>query len=165
MRTTPVLLAALALASSVACHEAEPIGVPRPGIWTTAGIDTVPGNGSVMELRAMKQRWSDARDGRDYAFETSVSCFCPEEYVRPVIVEVSGDAVTRVLDAETGATRPAERYWTIEGLFDRAIAERTGGGRVRVTYARASGYPVWVEIGTPENDAGAWYSVTSVMVK
>ena len=165
MRPTLVLLAALALTSSVACHEAEPIGVPRPGIWTTAGTDTVPGNGSVMELRAMKQRWAAARDGRDYAFETAVSCFCPDEYVRAVIVEVSSDAVTRVRDAETGASRPADRYWTIEGLFDRAIAERAGGGRVRATYARASGYPVWIEIGTPENDAGAQYSVTSVMVE
>lgn len=157
--------AALALTTLAACNQSDPVGVPRPGIWTAAGEDTVRGSGSVVELRAMERRWAETRDGRGYQFATSVSCFCPQEHTRPVLVSVRGSTVTSVLDAETREARPAGRYWTIESLFDMAIAERTRGGRVRVTYSRTSGYPVWMEIGTPENDAGAYYSVSSVMLE
>jgi hypothetical protein len=160
-----LLAATVALGSLTACTESDPVGAPRPGIWTAAGEDTVRGNGSVIELRAMKQRWADTRDGRSYQFVASVSCFCPPRNTRPVIVSVRGSQVTSVLDAETREPRPVEGYWTIEALFDRAIAARAGGGRVRVTCSRSGGYPVWAEIGTPENDAGAFYGVSSVMLE
>lgn len=166
MRRSVVLLAtALSFTSLAACRQSEPVGVPRPGVLFAAGSDTVAGNGSVVELRAMKEKWATARDGRDYQFNTAVSCFCDEARRRPVIVAVRGSAVTSVLDAETNASRPTEQYWTIERLFDMAIEERTHGGRVRVTYSRALGYPVWIEIGTPENDAGSQYVVPSVMLE
>ena len=158
-RLALVLIAAVTLA---ACHEAEPIGVPRTGVFAEPGADTVPGSGSLMELRAMKARWAQVRAGEDYAFRTAVSCFCMEERTRPVTIEVSGTGVTSVHEVATGAPRAPEEYWTIEELFERAIRERQQGGRVRVTYARSAGYPVWIEIGTPENDAGSWYSVSSV---
>lgn len=165
MRRSVLLAAALAVTSLAACTGSDPVEAVRPGVWTEAGADTVRGNGSVVELRAMRQRWTETRDGRGYQFVASVSCFCPPEYTRPAIVSVRGSAVTSVIDAETREPRQVEGYWTIESLFDRAIAERASGGRVRVTYSRSSGYPVWAEIGTPENDAGAFYGVSSVMLE
>ena len=162
MRRSLVRLAILAVLALAACDDTERAIAPLPRIYVTSSGDTVPGNASVLELRAMRAKWENVRAGSDYRMQTRVTCFCGEEYTRPLEIEVHGDAVFSVRDLVSGQLRPTTDSWTIEALFDRAIAERLRGGRVRVTYLRSAGYPVWIEIGTPENDAGATYTVFTV---
>jgi hypothetical protein len=80
-----------------------------------------------------------------------------------VLIEVRKGAVTKVWDLETGrVVSTTSNYPTITGLFDSAIAELRDprrGGRVRVTYDSALGIPVFLEVGTLENDAGVGYAI------
>jgi hypothetical protein len=66
--------------------------------------------------------------------------------------------VTNVWDLETAKrVTTLSSYPTVTGLFDAAIAERSRGGNVSVTYDLVSGLPARIEVGTVANDAGAMY--------
>ena len=160
MRRFLVPLAAIALLLT-ACGGDEPTGSMVFGILPT-NADTIPGNGSEAELRLMKARWTEARRGRNYSFVTGIGCFCPAYYGASVRVVVIGAQVATVREVDSGGLRPARDYYTIEELFDRAIAFRAGGGPVRVTYDGRAGFPRLLTIGTPENDGGVIYGVRDV---
>jgi hypothetical protein len=105
-----------------------------------------------------------ARGIADHRFQLQISCFCGSEITRPVLVEVRGGAVSRVLDLETG--KPVANnyaYPTVTKLFDDAIAERSRGGNVSVAYDQTSGIPARLEVGTIANDAGVLYYLSALI--
>ena len=155
------VLAAATITLLGACGREDPTGATVFG-FLPATADSIPGSGSVAELRLMKARWTEARHGRNYSFVTGMGCFCPSYYGALVRVVVIGDRVATVREMDSGGVRPADDYYTIEELFDRAIAFRAGGGPVRATYDGHAGYPLSLTIGTPENDAGVIYAVGDV---
>lgn len=124
--------------------------------------DTVRGTGSLSELQQRRAAWI-ARGVSDYRMQLQLSCFCGGQITRPVVVEVRGGLVAKVSDRETGqpVTNVAP-YPTITGLFDKAIAERSSGGFVSVTYDRTLGLPVRLEVGTLANDAGTLYLLSGL---
>ena len=157
-RLATLLVVVLALA---ACREERAVG---PGVFGLLPVaaDTATGTGSEAELRQMQRRWADVRAGRDYRFTTAYYCFCFNGTATPVQVTVRGSRVVEVREVATGASRSVANYYTLEQLVDWAIAERERGGRVRVRWQLDAGYPVWIEIGTPENDAGVSYDISGV---
>ncbi len=120
------LLASLAAA---ACSREPAPSAPRP---LAAVGDTVAGNGRAEELRAMRATWAATRAGRDYRFTTRFTCFCADGGV-DAVVSVSGARVASVVRRDDGQALPAERYYTVEELFARAIAMAAENGHVEVT--------------------------------
>ena len=158
-RRLPYLAAAiLATGVGLACANASRItGLGTPNIALTR--DTLPGTGELTELQQHRAAWV-ALGINDYRFQMQATCFCGGDFIRPVLIEVRGGVVSKVWDLQTTKPIADKRLFpTITTLFDDAIAERSRGGRVRVTYNRASGIPVWLEVGTLENDAGVGYRV------
>lgn len=161
MRMTRPILLAVALVALAACRRTEPTRDTLPNILV-AGADTVPGTGSAAELRAMQQRWSATRAGRDYEFTVQRGCFCGEAWRRPVVVRVRGGAVASVTDAATGQPSTLDYQWpTIEGFFAQLVEQAEGGALRPITYA-AAGYPTQMTIGAIEADAGSTFTITSV---
>jgi hypothetical protein len=151
-----VALALLAI-GAVACADGPPIGIGTQEIAVSA--DTVQGTGSLSELQQHRAAWV-ARGITNYRVQLSVVCFCGSDFVRPVLVEVRGGIVVKAWDLETASPRPTlTPYPSITALFDAAIAERSRGGNVSVSYDRATGVPVRLEIGTIANDAGVQYQL------
>jgi len=156
-------LAAVTLlgAGTAACADgssATGLGTPRLAVAT----DTIPGTGSLSELQQRRATWV-ARGIDDYRVELSISCFCGSDIIRPVLVEVRRGVVVKVWDLETAKpVTTLTPYPTITGLFDRAIAERSRGGFVSVTYSGGLGLPVRLEVGTLANDAGVLYLLGSL---
>ena len=125
--------------------------------------DTIPGTGQLSELQQHRAAWV-ARKVENYRFQLRISCFCGSDITRPVLIEVRGGAVVNVWDVET--TKPVtdkSRYPTITSLFDAAIAERSRGGSVSVSYDRATGIPARLEVGTLANDAGVLYLISELI--
>ena len=164
MTTTPRsalrLLAALSIAAAtVACasKDTTPSGLGATQLNVSA--DTIPGTGDLSELQQRRSAWL-ARGIDDYNVQLQISCFCGGDIRRPVLVEVRDGAVAKVWDLETArAVTDLSLYPTITKLFDKAIAERSGGGYVSVAYDREFGIPARIEIGTLANDAGTLYTL------
>lgn len=146
----------VAVLAVVGCADASvPSGLGTDQISVSA--DTVPGSGLLRELQERRAAWV-AHGIDDYRVQLRISCFCAGDITRPVLVEIRRGAVAKVWDLETARTvTNITAYRTITALFDAAIAERSRGGHVSVTYDRALGYPVRLEIGTIANDAGTLY--------
>ena len=147
---------AVAGATIVACSgSASPSGLGTQQLSVSG--DTVVGTGQLAELQQKRAAWV-ARGINDYRVELRISCFCGSTITRPVLLEVRGGAVSKVLDLETAkAVADISPYPTITQLFDRAIEMRTQNGHVSVAYDRSIGYPARLEIGTIANDAGTLY--------
>ena len=147
---------AVAGATIVACSgSASPSGLGTQQLSVSG--DTVVGTGQLAELQQKRAAWV-ARGINDYRVELRISCFCGSTITRPVLLEVRGAAVSKVLDLETAkAVADISPYPTITQLFDRAIEMRTQNGHVSVAYDRSIGYPARLEIGTIANDAGTLY--------
>jgi hypothetical protein len=154
-----VIVAGAALAA-IACSDDQTTGLGTPVVATPR--TTVPGTGQLAELEQRRADWL-ARGIADYRFQLRITCFCGGDITRPVLIEVRKGAVAKVWDLETGrSVSTTSNYPTITALFDSAIAELRDprrGGRVRVTYDSALGIPVFLEVGTLENDAGVGYQV------
>jgi uncharacterized protein DUF6174 len=109
----------------------------------------------VLALKDAEARWA-ARGFADYAFETSVSCFCDPETSGWARVEVSAGVVTRVVMLADGhEVDAAQRTYfpTVQRLFD-SIRHATDNGSVRdvsVQYDPEFGYPTLIRIA-PEPD-------------
>jgi hypothetical protein len=155
LRTLVALAAAL---GSVACSDNKvPLGLGSQEVAFSR--DTVRGTGELTELQQRRAAWV-ARGIKDYRYQLRQTCFCVAEAIRPKLLEVRGGTVARAWDLATGKEVIDTRgFPTITTLFDDAIATRASGGPVRVTYDRALGIPVLLEIGTLANDAGVGYKV------
>ena len=156
VRFRTYLLALAATTAAFACQESpvpSGLGVNQIAVPT----DTVAGSGQLNELQQRRAAWIVQGIG-DYRVQLRISCFCAGDITRPVLVEVRRGAVSKVWDLETAKpVTNLDAYPSITTLFDRAIAERSQGGNVSVTYDRAFGFPVRLEIGTIANDAGTLY--------
>ena len=154
-RMVAVVLTAAAALSTACSSSSTPSGLGTQQLSVSA--DTVVGTGQLAELQARRAAWV-ARGINDYRVELRISCFCGSTITRPVLVEVRGGAISKVLDLET-AKPVADRspYPTITGLFDKAIEMRSQNGHVSVAYDRNVGFPARIEIGTIANDAGILY--------
>ena len=98
-----------------------------------------------------------------YSFISSVSCFCLDDYVRPLRVTVRQGRVTAVSDVRTGAARPVSYRHPMDSIFamvHREIVERPE--RLNVSYDPALGFPRTLTYGTPENDGGGTITIDSV---
>ena len=163
--TSPHYVCAIAawvvVAAIIGCSGADRetgLGTPR----LTSARDTIQGTGQLAELQQRRAAWV-ARGIADYRVQLQKSCFCGGDITRPVLIEVRGGAVSKVWDLETAKpVADISLYPTITGLFDAAIAERSRGGNVTVSYDAALGTPVRLEIGTVANDAGVQYFLSSV---
>jgi len=155
-RRLAAIVVTLAVAGTAACsNSSTPSGLGTQQLSVSA--DTVVGTGQLAELQARRAAWV-ARGINNYRVELRISCFCGEMIRRPVLVEVRGGAVSKVLDLETAKpVADITPYPTITQLFDRAIEMRAQNGHVSVAYDRALGYPARLEIGTIANDAGTLY--------
>lgn len=158
-----IVMVVAAVVAVAACVRHEPTGVTLLGVGQQQ--DSVEGTGTETELMQMKARWAGVRDGRDYSFVTQYYCFCPGGFATLVRVRVRGTSVASVREVESGASRAVGDYYTIEELYDRAIAERARDGRVRVSYSATTGIPIWLTIGNPEYDAGVTYRVQDVVLE
>ena len=91
-----------------------------------------------------KQQWSEL-NVLTYSYEFQVTCYCPDDTTREVLIEVTNDEVTRVTYTDDGTdvtAVPMDWYPTIEGLFaeiDEAIANNAD--TIDVTYDDRYGYP------------------------
>ena len=157
------LAASVAAMTIVGCRSADrPTGLGTQSL--TIAADTIPGTGQLAELQQRRAAWV-ARGIDDYRVQLRKSCFCGSDITRPVLIEVRGGVVAKVWDLETA--KPVSNisvYPTITGLFDAAIAERSRGGNVSVSYDTALGTPARLEIGTVANDAGVLYFLSSVVI-
>src|SRR5688572_17580267 len=157
-----VLMALSIAVTAVACapNDTMPSGLGSNQLSVSA--DTVTGTGDVSELQQRRSAWL-ARGIDDYRVQLQITCFCGGDIRRPVLVEVRDGAVAKVWDLETArAVTDLSLYPSITKLFDKAIAERSGGGHVSVAYDRELGIPARIEIGTLANDAGTLYTLADL---
>jgi hypothetical protein len=157
-RRSLLLGASIAAVATVGCNAAS---APSElgSTQVSVSVDTTSGSGLLVELKERRAAWV-AHGIDDYRMQLQISCFCGGDITRPVLVEVRRGVVSKVWDLETGRTpENIARYPTITALFDAAIAERSGGGHVSVSYDRTIGFPVRLEIGTLANDAGTMYTL------
>ena len=101
----------------------------------------------------------------NYAFKSTVLCFCGPDLTVPMTVTVRNGVVVSVVDRATGAAKPLTYRTSIDSLFSRTAEEiRVRPGRLMVTYDAALGFPRSLTYGTPENDAGGTITADSVAV-
>lgn len=99
---------------------------------------------AIRDLARAHDLWVDAGIA-DYELRLRRSCFCPIEYLGPVILTVEGDSVTAAVYEADGEPVPAdlmEVFPTVEGLFEvlaEALASRAE--RIDVSYDPSLGYP------------------------
>lgn len=101
------------------------------------------------ELNAAKIMW-DSANIEDYQFELRVSCFCPQEIVQPVLINVVDGIAVALVYADNGSLVTTElfaRSDTVDKLFE-IIQEaiNSEADSLKVTYDKHSGYPVSVII-------------------
>lgn len=107
-------------------------------------------------LNQAKNQWSE-QGGDSYRYTARWNCFCPEDYVAAVDVEVIDNAVNSVRFAEatrTGEVPDPERFRPIEGMFEyvqAAIDAKAAG--INAAYDPARGYPQSVFIDQDERIA------------
>jgi hypothetical protein len=105
-------------------------------------------------------------EGADYRYDFQRVCFCAQEAVQPVTIEVRGGVVARVVTRPGGkdVTNAQFANWpTIEDLV-REVDEARGRGEKNlvVRYDEKLGYPTFIEIGTLANDAGVRYTAENL---
>ena len=107
-------------------------------------------------------RWNSAGLS-NYRFRSSVSCFCLDQYTRPMRVTVRQGQVTEVVDIATGTARPLAYRQPVDSIFAlirTEIAERPE--RLQVTYDHSLGFPRRLTYGIRETDGGGDITIDSV---
>lgn len=101
----------------------------------------------------------------NYAFKSTLLCFCGPDITVPMTVTVRSGVVVSVVDRVTGAPKPLSYRSSIDSLFSKVSEEiRVRPGRLQVTYDPALGFPRSLTYGTPENDGGGYITADSVAV-
>ena len=145
-RLATMLIAVLLSSSTVGCAKD-----PTSPFWASA------------RLSGAEARWKKAKL-TNYSFISAVSCFCLEDYARPLRVTVRQGRVTAVFDVRTGAARPVSYRQPMDSIFAMVrleIVERPE--RLNVSYDEALGFPRTLTYGTPENDGGGTITIDSVL--
>jgi hypothetical protein len=121
------------------------------------------------DLLTNRTKW-EYKGSDSYAYEFNWVCFCPREYVAPVLITVEDGGITHVLDVEKQVPLDPEafaRYKTIDELFD-FLEEAIQGNAddVGATYNEALGYPescyIDYDRGTADEEMG--FSVHEVVL-
>ena len=102
------------------------------------GLDSEPDAGT-----AARDRWSHNHPA-NYSYTLTRDCFCLDELVLPVVIEVRGGIVQSRTYAATGTAVDARwesSFPTIDGLFSELDDAETRADRLTVTYERQYGYP------------------------
>lgn len=137
------------------------IVITASGCSTGAPPDSDSGN----DLPVERQRW-EAAALADYQFDFQQQCFCVQEQVQPVTIEVRGGAISRVISRETGdevAASDGLRWYTVTDLFAViADARERGVEPLVVRYDPQLGYPVHIEAGSLAADAGIIYTASNL---
>ena len=97
------------------------------------------------ELKRNRDLWA-AQKITNYRYTFQMICFCKEDVVKPVVVEVRGGAHASITRAG-GQTEQVEGYYTLENLFDvvqAAIDKKVD--KLSVTYDKQYGYPTSIKI-------------------
>lgn len=105
-------------------------------------------------------------EGADYRYDFQRVCFCTEDAVQPVTIEVRDGRVARVVTRPGGkdVTDAGFASWpTIEEL-EQEIEEARARGEQNLVVRRDEklGYPTFIEIGTLANDAGVRYTAENL---
>jgi hypothetical protein len=90
-----------------------------------------------------RQRWARNRPAH-YSFTLARGCFCLDEVVRPVVVEVRDGAVLSRTYAATGEAVDARwvaSFPSIDGLLAELDDAAKHADRMQATYDREYGYP------------------------
>jgi phage gp36-like protein len=113
------------------------IKVDRMALYTIAKL----------ELDDAMERW-DELELTDYDYAVQVFCYCPEDYVRPKLVEVRDGAIASVTFLETDDVySEIEQVQTVDSTFTRIRNAITDyAAIIDVTYHAAYGYPLEVFI-------------------
>lgn len=124
-----------------------------------------PDPDSDTDLPVERQQW-EAAALSDYRFDFQQQCFCVQEQVQPVTIEVRAGAISRVISRETGdevAASDGLRWYTIADLFGViADAQERGVEPLVVHYDPQRGYPVHIEAGSLAADAGVIYTASNL---
>ena len=100
------------------------------------------------QLDRARNRW-EAHGSGFYGFHFQRGCFCPQEIVRPVRIEVWDGVVVSAVDPDTNEPLdpPPDGFSTIDDLFDEIQdAIDRGAHSVDATYDESFGYPIHVFI-------------------
>jgi hypothetical protein len=99
---------------------------------------------SPFGIESMRARWEE-REPFAYRVEMQRSCFCPQDMIMPVTIEVVGGIVQRRYYTGTGADIPASyanSFPDVDALFDRLADIAQGDpGRLEITYDPHYGFP------------------------
>ena len=117
--------------------------------------------GSTGDLSVNRRSWNTAAIA-SYRYDFQQQCFCVQEQVQPVTIEVRHGEIARVTHRDTGERLAAPgnvRWPTMDELF-RIIeaAQQQGREPLRVEYDAQLGYPTRIEIGSLAADAGVIYT-------
>jgi hypothetical protein len=120
------------------------------------------GAGVSLDLARATQMWQRA-GLTNYVFESTLSCYCPVEYLGPHVVTVKSGVVTAIASKSTGAAVPLDYRTPIDSVFALVRREQaTRPQHLTVTFDSTLGYPRAIKYGTPENDAGGYISINNL---
>jgi Family of unknown function (DUF6174) len=121
---------------------------------------------ATSELTVARQRWEAGRPSA-YDYTLGLSCFCPTEITRSVVIVVNGNTVESRKYADTGETVAANynaSFPSLDGLFDVLVQSSARKPAVfDATYHPSLGYPTRVAIDFAFNTADdeMWYTITN----
>ncbi len=105
-------------------------------------------------INEAQRRWQKANIST-YGFNSSVSCFCLDEYSSRKAVFVRNGVVVDVRDAQTGIQRPLNYRQPVDSLFALLRREAfSAGGKLTVEFDGRLGYPTRISYGQQEVDGG-----------
>jgi Family of unknown function (DUF6174) len=118
---------------------------------------------TAQTLANAEYKWRTARL-TDYTFVSTVSCFCPAEYIGPLRVQVRAGQVTSVVNARTGVAVQLSYRQPIDSLFPlmrREIAEHPTF--FSASYDERLGFPRMLKYGSEAADAGAEITINDLV--
>ena len=164
VRSTYVVVASLATTIILAaCGDSLPSSI---GTCTAAACVTPQAPPKVVDTVDARARWVANRPD-SYEFVMTRSCLCSADFMRPVLVVVSGMTVTGRTRIDDGSPLPAEwdtSFPSIDGLFDLMDDARMRHyAAVNAVYDTVAGYPTSVLLDYQANvaDDESHYAVSA----
>lgn len=102
--------------------------------------DLVTGGSELDRLRENRGRW-ELLQLSDYDFHFQRSCYCGQDYVEAVRVEVRGDRITRVVSLRTGIESQYSGWPTIDSLFAWTEQSFGNGYNLEISYDARHRFP------------------------
>ena len=144
-----LLIATLLTVTSLGMCAAPSVMASEKAVPPTKPIVKNPLAEADRQLKAAQAKWQKKRP-QHYAYTLQRSCFCTEEYRKPIEIRVFGNKVQQATLQPEGTPLSAERKseaMTVEGLF-RMIREAivNKSASVTVKYNATYGYPTSISI-------------------